>query len=90
MDVYINGFLKKRIMLQGIPKQNFGNLYVTNFGGFSGYISRMRYYDWAIKYSNIDSHLSTGPDTTLPESTRQKPPYLTPYWWYNNPNEDVA
>jgi len=88
MDVYINGYLKKRVVLKGIPKQNFGDLYVTMNGGFNGFLSRMRYFDYAVQYSQIESHLRKGPSSKMPESTRQKPPYLTPYWWFNNPNLD--
>lgn len=86
LDVYINGYLKKRVVLDGIPKQNFGDLFITENGGFDGFISRMRYFDYAAKYSQIEAHLRAGPSSKMPDSTRQKPPYLTPYWWFNNPN----
>jgi hypothetical protein len=90
MDVYINGYLKKRAVLDGIPKQNFGDLFLTQNGGFSGYISRMRYFDYAAKYAQIEAHLRDGPSSKMPASHRQKPPYLTPYWWFNNPNAPTA
>jgi hypothetical protein len=86
LDVYINGYLKKRVVLKGIPRQNFGDVYISQNGGFDGFLSRMRYYDYAIKYSEIESHLRMGPSSKMPESMKQKPPYLTPYWWFNNPN----
>lgn len=86
MSVYINGYLKDRITLNGIAKQNFGNVYINAFGGFSGFMSRMRYYDYAVPLSQVQVDVKTGPDMTLPYAERQKPPYLTPYWWVNSYN----
>ena len=48
LDVYINGNLKKRIVLDGVPKQNNGDVYINKFGGFSGYMSCIKYYDHSI------------------------------------------
>lgn len=83
MDVHINGYLKVRKALNGIARQNFGDVYINSFGGFSGYVSRMRYYDHAIPLSQIQSDVKYGPDLNLPYSSQQKPPYFTPYWWVN-------
>jgi hypothetical protein len=38
VDVFINGNLKKRQKLRGVPKLNYDNLYITNWGGFDGYL----------------------------------------------------
>ena len=84
LDVYINGYLKSRLALEGIPKQNFGDLYINAFGGYNGYLSRMRYYDYAIPFNTLQSFNEVGPDMELPYENRQMPPYLTPYWWANN------
>ena len=86
MSVYINGYLKDRKPLNGIAKQNFGNVYINAFGGFSGLLSRMRYYDYAVPLSQVQADVKYGPDMMLPYAERQKPPYLTPYWWVNSYN----
>ena len=83
MDVYINGLLKKHKTLQGIAKQNFGNVYINSFGGFSGYVSRLRYHDYAIDATDVNQNVEKGPDMELPYSAQQNPPYLTPNWWTN-------
>lgn len=86
MDIYINGNLKKSLKLSGIPKQNYGELYVNSFGGFSGFISKLRYYDWALNYSEIDGIQKTGPSLRVEQSSikdNERPPYLTPNWWTN-------
>lgn len=85
MDIYINGNLKKALKLTGIPKQNYGDLYVNSFGGFSGYVSRLRYFDWAINYSEIETIQKLGPSLRVDSSIKdsEQPPYFTPNWWTN-------
>jgi hypothetical protein len=83
MDVYINGELKKRCDLDGIPKQNYGDLYVTRWGGFNGYISNMRYYNYALPYYLIEQNFKEGPSKKPCEEDGTKPPYLAPNWWMN-------
>ncbi|MEI6614520.1 MAG: LamG-like jellyroll fold domain-containing protein, partial [Chrysiogenales bacterium] len=39
LDVYINGTIVKSHHLHGVPKQNYGDVYIAPNGGFSGYIS---------------------------------------------------
>ena len=86
MSIYINGYLKERKMLVGIARQNFGDVWINAFGGFSGYLSRMRYYDYAVELSQVQADVTRGPDMELPYSEQQQPPYLAPYWWVNNYN----
>ena len=84
LDCYINGNLSKSLKLTGIPKQNYGDVYINAFGGFSGYLSRLRYYDYALNYSDIDGVIKLGPSMVPCAETGERPPYLTPNWWTNN------
>ena len=43
IDIYINGKLLKSEILNGIPVQNKGNMYLGYGGGFSGFIQKIRY-----------------------------------------------
>ena len=86
MSIYINGYLKERKPLVGIARQNFGDVWINAFGGFSGFLSRMRYYDYAVDLSQVQSDVTRGPDMELPYADQQQPPYLTPYWWVNDYN----
>ena len=61
VDVYINGNLKKRVKLEGVPKFNYGDLYTSNWGGFQGYLSRLRYFNTAIQPFMIDQIFNMGP-----------------------------
>jgi len=84
LDVYINGNLKKSLKLSGIPKQNYGDVYINRNGGFSGYLSRLRYYDYALKYGDIDGIIKMGPSMVPCNDSGDRPPYLTPNWWVSD------
>jgi len=81
-DIYINGLLKKRMQLPSLPRQNFGNLVLNDKGGFSGYISKMRYHDYAVSNTEIETAVAYGPSTAMPMNTMQQPPYLNSNWWF--------
>tara|TARA_Y100000589_G_C27156193_1_gene630958 strand:- start:1107 stop:1955 length:849 start_codon:yes stop_codon:yes gene_type:complete len=80
LDIYINGHLKKRHILSSLPKQNFGDLYVNAFGGFSGYVGDMKYFDYAIPYSTLRGIIDKGPSRSCAEVSGA-PPYLATNWW---------
>jgi hypothetical protein len=84
MDIYINGNVKKSFKLNSIPKQNYGDVYINAFGGFSGYLSRLRYYDYALNYSEIDAVNKAGPNLMPVAENNENPPYLTANWWTND------
>ena len=81
MDIYVNGFLKVRKTLSSLPRQNDGNVWVNMYGGFEGYMSRIRYYSRAIHYSDIESAIKTGPSSSSCVDTGESPPYLDDNWW---------
>lgn len=65
LDVYINGSIAKSLELNGVPKQNYGNVYVAPQGGFSGYISNLWYYNYALGTAEINQLINKGPNTTM-------------------------
>jgi hypothetical protein len=65
MDVYINGTLVKRHMMAGVPKQNYGDVYASLNGGFSGNTSDLRYFEYALSTSKIQSIVNKGPNTNF-------------------------
>jgi hypothetical protein len=65
LDVYINGTIARSINLVGIPKQNYGDVYVAMNGGFDGYISDLWYYNYALGTSEIQKVSTKGPNTTM-------------------------
>ena len=65
LDVYINGTITRSIQLIGVPKQNYGNVYVGQNGGFAGNISNLWYYNYALGTAAIQRISTSGPNTKL-------------------------
>jgi hypothetical protein len=87
VDVYINGTLTKRHKLSNLVKQNYDNLYINLNGGFSGNLSNLRYYNYAIGTYEIYKITSEGPDLTISENTninKSKPYYLSSQWYFDD------
>jgi hypothetical protein len=85
VDVYVNGNLKKRTKLKGVPKINYGDLYTTNWGGFLGYLSRLQYFNKAIQPFMIDQIFNMGPSRTFATNVTQgisnPTPTLSQNYW---------
>jgi hypothetical protein len=65
IDIYINGVVTKSVKLLGVPKQNYGDVYVAMNNGFSGYVSNLAYYNYAISTSEIREIMQKGPNTNM-------------------------
>ena len=90
LDVYINGVLTKRHMLKGVPKQNYGDVFASMNGGFSGYTSSLRYFDSAIGTNQIQSIVDAGPNMSMiggSNIAKSKPPYLSTRWYFSGSND---
>jgi hypothetical protein len=87
LDVYMNGLIVKSHELHGVPKQNYGNVYVAANGGFSGNISDLKYYSYALGTSEINRLMTKGPntnskDTLLNNLKVKNPNYLSLRWYF--------
>ena len=85
LDVYINGMIAKSHELHGVPKQNYGDVYVAMNGGFSGYISNLWYYDYALGINAIQNMSKNGPNNKMTASsalTMTNPNYLSLRWFF--------
>jgi len=89
MDVYINGRLVRRHMLSEVPKQNYGDVYLSMNGGFSGYTSCLRYFNTAIGTNKIQSIIDNGPCLNMIGSNMldSKPRYLSLRWFFAGNND---
>lgn len=82
LDVYINGRLKKRCMLRGIPKQNNGNVYTSRFGGFNGYLANIQYFAQALPFFRIEQLAAQKPSEEIVVNLQgSDPPYLSKNFW---------
>lgn len=91
LNVYINGTIARSIQLHGVPKQNYGNVYVAGNGGFQGNISDLWYYNYAIGTAEIQKIVSHGPNDSpidVAVNNITNTDYLSLRWYFaseNNP-----
>lgn len=83
LNIYINGKLKTKKVFETVPRQNYGNLWVSLFGGFEGFLSKMRYHNYALEYPEVESIVKDGPSKDACTDTGEQPPYLEDNWWYS-------
>ena len=84
MDVFINETVSVRHHFSSVPKQNYGDVYVNQNGGYSGMLSSLRYHDYALSIGEIMSMSTSGPDTSSNKSITQYPPYFSIRWYLQN------
>jgi hypothetical protein len=88
LDVYINGTLVKRHILAGVPRQNYGDVYVSMNGGFDGNTSSLRYFEEALGTNKIQSIVNQGPNTSFVTanlgSSNTNNTYLSTRWYMNS------
>lgn len=90
LDVYINGTITRSIELTGVPKQNYGDVYVAMNGGFDGYISNLWYYNYALGTAAIQNLVANGPNTNMVGSTGindTNADYLSLRWFFYGDND---
>jgi hypothetical protein len=63
LDCYVNGVIANSVSLVGVPKQNYGNIYVAANGGFDGNISSLVYMNHAASNKEIWQLFQKGPNT---------------------------
>jgi hypothetical protein len=81
VEVFINGFLKKVVTLNSIPRQNFNDLWIKLNGGFEGFISKFQYHRRALDFGEIEDTVKAGPAKSSCDISGIKPPYLYSTWW---------
>ena len=86
LDIYINGKLARRHILSSVPRQNYGDVFVTMNGGFSGFVSSLRYFSSSIGVNDIQNILTDGPNLkTIGDSmVNSQPNYLSMRWFFEN------
>ena len=84
LDTYINGKLAKRLIMAGVPKQNYGDVYVAMNGGFSGYMSDLGYFNYGLGTTEIQRIIAAGPDLQMTGNnlTESVPKYLSLRWFF--------
>jgi len=89
LDVYVNGSIVSRAVLQDVPKQNYQNINVCKNGGFNGNLSDLQYFDKAISIFQINNIVSWGRNTSAANENASGdasgfPYYLSNLWYSSN------
>lgn len=90
LDVYINGTISSRLILENVPKQNYNDIFVCQNGGFSGKLADLRYYNSALNVFDINRIVSAGPNTSTSSLTDDQQSlssgfsYLSSRWFASN------
>jgi hypothetical protein len=88
LDVYVNGILAQRKVLQSVPLQNNGDVFTTMNGGFSGYLSDLRYFESALSPGDILALVNKGPNLSISKletaDMTSKPPYFSLRWYFQS------
>jgi len=69
LDVYINGQVVSSTTLPNVPKQNYGNVYVCQNGGFKGNLSNLLYFRHALTINEIQKSLESSVDIQMAATT---------------------
>jgi len=86
LDVYVNGRLTQRKILDSVPNQNYDDVFICSGGGFNGFISDLKYFNSSIGTSEINAIVSSGPNTSINMANLKNniPPYLSIDWYQSN------
>jgi hypothetical protein len=90
LDIYVNGVIAQSMTLTGVPKQNYGDVFIGLGGGFDGYVSNLWYWDHVLSLSEIQNLFQKGPNTVmistqtdLKDSANRGNNYLALQWYTN-------
>lgn len=84
MDVYVNGTIAGRLVMNYLPKQNYNDVNVCQRGGFSGKLADLRYFSYALNVFDITNIVSWGPNTKTSSSSTNDKKALGNYSYLSN------
>lgn len=59
-------------------------------GAFSGNLSALMYYPYALSYTEINSLMAQGPSKKVLSDTKEMPPYFADQWWTTSYSQTTA
>jgi len=90
LDVYINGFVTSSTVLNGVPKQNYGDVYLGG-NGLQAQISNLWYWDKVLTIAEIQNIMKMGPNLKMLDEntcTTGGNNYLSLRWYFNGLNDE--
>ena len=90
LDVFINGVLTERMIMEGVGRQNYDDVFAGLNGGFDGYISSLRYFNSAIGTNKIQEIVDAGPNMKMDDDMldKSKPRYLSTRWFFTGVGDE--
>jgi hypothetical protein len=86
VDIYINGVMTQRKILNNVPVQNYYDVVVGDSNdGFNGSISSLKYFNKAIGYDEIQGLYGKGPNLTSLSNaglSHNMMDYISMNWYY--------
>jgi len=96
LDVYVNGTISNRLVFNNVPKQNYYDINVCQNGGFSGSLSNLRYFNYALTIFDINTLVLGGPNlkpgqiaSNINNITDNTFSYLSGMWYTPNRNPSL-
>ena len=85
MKLYGNGKIMKSINLDSPPRQNTADAVLNDFGGFDGFLSKVRYYNRVLSPQDVlYTSRNDLPSRYVNDDILQNvPPYLSGNWYSN-------
>lgn len=84
LDVYINGVVSNRLIMPQVPKQNYNDINICQNGGFTGKLSNLQYFPYALNAFDINRLIYSGPNTSQNIVANSNATYLSTKWYTNN------
>jgi len=86
VNVYVNGFVKKSVVVDSPVRQNFYPIvFGSKYGGFNGELTSGAYYRYALSSYEIRNLVKSGPNMTYATGpTKVSAPYYKNTWWTEN------
>ena len=92
IDVYINGTVTQRLVLDEVPKQNYYDVNVCSNGGFNGNLADLHYFNRALSVFEINNIVVWGRNKNAANATGGGgasdatgfPYYLSNLWYSSN------
>tara|TARA_B100000700_G_scaffold330036_1_gene454277 strand:+ start:2532 stop:3275 length:744 start_codon:yes stop_codon:yes gene_type:complete len=72
VDVYLNGGLVRSCIMPEYPVPSSGDIFVSHFGGFNGYISDVKYFAQHLTSREIQKIYNKGPNLKYADDKKNK------------------
>ena len=77
LKVYKNGYLANSKVLESYPRQNNSPIWINDVNGFSGFISKLTYYNYSVPQNEIEGYVNAGPTLSACLTARDVPKYIS-------------